>query len=306
MDKFLLTKTSCYVMIHISLYTRIPLNLMQNRPNYYNELKVSRNATSKEIKRAFRRLAKQFHPDKNRTKNADRAFQSIQTAYEVLGNDQKKWEYDVWVAEIERKQQRYQFYAERLRRSKLQRDKCVLVLQELLSFNHEKGIRLYEELQAETQDFCIDDFMDYAESRDCEFLIAEAYQTTSNHRAASHLYEKLLSYEKLRPVFHHFVSEIRDRLKKVYIDCLTNPENLENIPNDLQRIKDLKLSKRELAWVYRRLAELYTSVGLKVLAKDMLTKALQLNPKLAGIKKICLTLGLENPPHLSTVNKIYN
>ena len=276
---------------------------MQNRPNYYNELKVSRNATSKEIKRAFRKLAKQFHPDKNRTKNADRAFQSIQTAYEVLGNDQKKWEYDAWITEKERKQQQYQFCAERLRRSKLQREKCKLVFQELLRFNHKKGIQLYEELNAETQNFCIDNFMDYAESRDCEFLIAEAYQVTSNYRASMHLYEKLLSYEKRRPVFHHFVSEIRDRLKKVYIDCLTNPKNLENIPNDLQKIKDLKLSKREQAWVYRRLAELYAGAGLKDLGKDMLTKALQLNPKLAGIKKICLILGLANSPHFSTASK---
>ena len=277
---------------------------MQNHPNYYSELKVSRSATSKEIKRAFRRLAKQFHPDKNQTKNAGQTFQSIQTAYEVLGNDRKKWEYDTWIAEIERKQKKHQFYAERLRRSRLQREKCDLVFQELLHFNHNRGIQLYEELQAEVQDFCIDDFMNYTESRDCEFLIAEAYQATNNYHAAMHLYEKLLSYEKRRPVFHHFVSEIRDRLKKVYIDCLTNPKNLENIPNDLEKIKDLKLSKREQAWVYRRLAELYAGAGLKDMGKDMLTKALQLNPKLAGIKKICLELGLTNSPHLSTASKI--
>ena len=106
---------------------------MQNHPNYYSELKVSRSATSKEIKRAFRRLAKQFHPDKNQTKNAGQTFQSIQTAYEVLGNDRKKWEYDTWIAEIERKQKKHQFYAERLRRSRLQREKCDLVFQEFSS-----------------------------------------------------------------------------------------------------------------------------------------------------------------------------
>ena len=121
------------------------------------------------------------------------------------------------------------------------------MFQELLHFNHEKGIQLYEELQAEVQDFCIDDFMNYTESRDCEFLIAEAYQATNNYHAAMHLYEKLLSYEKRRPVFHHFVSEIRDRLKKVYIDCLTNPKNLENIPNDRKRREEiLKRLRAEL------------------------------------------------------------
>ena len=72
----------------------------------------------------------------------------------------------------------------------------------------------------------------------------------------------------------------------------------------MAKIKDLKLSKREQAWVYRRLAELYVGAGLKDMGKDMLTKALQLNPKLAGIKKICLELGLTNSPHLSTASKI--
>ena len=84
---------------------------------------------------------------------------------------------------------------------------------------------------------------------------------------------------------------------------MMSQKNLESIPNDLQKIKDLTLSKREQAWVYRRLAELYAGAGLKDLGKEMLTRALQLNPKLSGIKKICLTLGLANSPHFYTAGK---
>jgi DnaJ-class molecular chaperone len=59
--------------------------------DYYAALGVSRTATADEIKRAFRRLASQHHPDKG----GDTAkFQAIQEAYSTLGDEQKRSEYD--------------------------------------------------------------------------------------------------------------------------------------------------------------------------------------------------------------------
>ena len=54
----------------------------------YKLLGVSRNATDEEIKRAQRKLAKQFHPDVNKAPDANQKFQDIQAAYDVsiLGN----------------------------------------------------------------------------------------------------------------------------------------------------------------------------------------------------------------------------
>jgi len=63
--------------------------------NYYNILGVSKNATEKEIKSAFRKLAKQYHPDKNPgNKKAEDKFKEINEAYEVLGDAQKRAKYD--------------------------------------------------------------------------------------------------------------------------------------------------------------------------------------------------------------------
>jgi DnaJ-class molecular chaperone len=59
--------------------------------NHYQTLGVERGATPDEIKRAYRKLASQHHPDKG----GDKArFQEIQTAYDTLGNAQKRAEYD--------------------------------------------------------------------------------------------------------------------------------------------------------------------------------------------------------------------
>jgi len=59
--------------------------------DYYATLGVSRTATADEIKRAFRRLASQHHPDKG---GDTQKFQAIQAAYAVLGEEQKRAEYD--------------------------------------------------------------------------------------------------------------------------------------------------------------------------------------------------------------------
>ncbi|MHA1267463.1 MAG: molecular chaperone DnaJ [Candidatus Helarchaeota archaeon] len=67
-----------------------------NKRDPYEVLGVSRNATKDEIKRAFRKKAIQYHPDKNpdRRKWAEEKFKELAEAYEVLNDDQKRQMYD--------------------------------------------------------------------------------------------------------------------------------------------------------------------------------------------------------------------
>ncbi|XP_059459987.1 uncharacterized protein LOC132189321 [Corylus avellana] len=64
--------------------------------DYYSVLKVDRNATDDDLKKAYRRLAMKWHPDKNPTnkKDAEAKFKQISEAYEVLSDPQKKAIYD--------------------------------------------------------------------------------------------------------------------------------------------------------------------------------------------------------------------
>lgn len=62
--------------------------------DYYSTLGVSRSADSKEIKAAYRRLARQYHPDVNKQPGATEKFKEISSAYEVLSDDKKRALYD--------------------------------------------------------------------------------------------------------------------------------------------------------------------------------------------------------------------
>ena len=62
--------------------------------DYYDVLGVSRSADGKELKRAYRQLARKFHPDVNKEPDAEQKFKEISNAYEVLSDDQKKAIYD--------------------------------------------------------------------------------------------------------------------------------------------------------------------------------------------------------------------
>jgi DnaJ family protein A protein 3 len=64
------------------------------KKDYYKILGVSKGAASKDIKKAYYVLAKKFHPDQN---NGDKTkFQEVSEAYEVLGDDKKRQEYDMF------------------------------------------------------------------------------------------------------------------------------------------------------------------------------------------------------------------
>lgn len=62
--------------------------------DYYETLGIKRDATDAEIKSAYRKLARKFHPDVNKTKEAEDKFKEINEAYEVLGDKQKRSRYD--------------------------------------------------------------------------------------------------------------------------------------------------------------------------------------------------------------------
>lgn len=68
--------------------------MASNKRDYYEVLGVGRQASGDEIKKAYRRLAREYHPDVNKNTDAEARFKEINEAYEVLSDEQKRAAYD--------------------------------------------------------------------------------------------------------------------------------------------------------------------------------------------------------------------
>ena len=67
---------------------------MSEKRDYYEVLGVAKDASSADLKNAFRSLARKYHPDRSKEDNAEEMFKEIQEAYAVLSDEQKRAQYD--------------------------------------------------------------------------------------------------------------------------------------------------------------------------------------------------------------------
>ncbi|MGD8546140.1 MAG: molecular chaperone DnaJ [Candidatus Bathyarchaeota archaeon] len=67
---------------------------MTSKRDYYEVLNVPRNASNQEIKKAYRKLALKYHPDRNKSPDAEEKFKEISEAYAILSDDEKRMQYD--------------------------------------------------------------------------------------------------------------------------------------------------------------------------------------------------------------------
>lgn len=67
---------------------------MEKGPNYYQLLRVTRSSSIGEVKKAYRNLSLELHPDKNKSPNAANQFRQVKHAFDILSNKEKRREYN--------------------------------------------------------------------------------------------------------------------------------------------------------------------------------------------------------------------
>lgn len=265
-------------------------------PDHYLTLEIECSASDADIKQAFRRLAKKFHPDKNpgSEESAERRFKQLTAAYEILSNRESRNTYD---RVLEARRPHTQDSRRDNRRNKAKKDVaylCQLMLFELLDQNAQSALEIYEGLMSRKPRFSLNPYMSDGDIRDCEFLLAEAYHQRGELAKAARLYEKILEQERKKAYFRRFSQEIKLMLRDVYIRYMTKANSSEEILESLNRLLEMELSNRETAWIHKKASEAYYRVENTNRARESLKRAFQINPKLTGTKKISEKLGIKN------------
>ena len=261
------------------------------KETYYDVLDISRTASQPEIKKAFRRLAKKYHPDTNRTNSpaAAKKLKEVIAAYRVLGNERERARYDVLMRASP-------VFQQEVRRStaRTMTEYAEQLLQDLLSGQGRRAMALYDELSA-SADFKLEEHLDPKDFLDCVFLLAEQCERANRFREAAALYEELYEREKEPPRQRYFFETVKARIKKLYSRKL--PRDAVSAQEEIdcyERILEFDLDKSEKAFILKKIAEVYCRIGDENEAKRIFAEALRLKPGLKGTATIRENLGMED------------
>ena len=216
-------------------------------------------------------------------------------AYQILSDPLKKEQYD---RSFLRHFRAFRFdYRQFLKQSSDDvMSQCKLILHDLLNSNEEEAVILYEYLLSRRPSLRLEHFLDHEDFMDCAFLLAEALESRANLAGAYQLYKEVYLAELERPYFHHFVDEVVDRLRDLV--CFKMAQSFAP-PMTIGYINDLirfNISRKDNAFFYKKLAEIALSMGDHGRAVGYLRKGLELNHKLAGVKKLKEKIGLTDAP----------
>ena len=272
---------------------------MRATADHYAALGVSSCASTGDIRDAFRRLAKESHPDKN--PNADAGtrerFLRVVRAYEVLSDATRRSAYDKDAG----------IFRDDRPRPTTPESMADWIFDMLLAEHADEALDMFasflDKAGMTLLDLDLPKYLDYNDARDCEFLLAEALERSGRWHAAITLYELAVTRERRRPYFRKFMVEIHDRLKTLYIRRIRETAQegqWEGAVDDaLEPLFSLGAARREGAALYKTLAQtlLATEHDYADAAREALVRALELQPKLTGIKKLCTALDIEHPVH---------
>ena len=267
--------------------------------NYYEVLGITQNSTPQDIKKSFRRKAKEIHPDVRQSDDArsDDEMRLLLAAYAVLSDIQKRFDYDRALHSfISLQGFDYRDFLRRQADDPFSQSK--LIFHDLLTNHQQEAVELYERLST-LQGFALDRYLSREDFMDCAFLLAEVFEAQGHFLKSYALYKTLYLYEREKPYFHHFIEEVIDRLRSLLcfkmMSELSPPEAIER----LQELIAFDFSRKDNAFFYKKLAEVYAAIGMQETAIESLQKGLELDRKLSGVKKLMERIGcsvcLDNP-----------
>ncbi len=262
------------------------------KTNYYELLEVDRSASEEDIKRAFRRLAKLYHPDNNpgALKKSEAMLKHVMAAYRVLSNKRERARYDVLLSNRpERYRQKESESKERTAQMRAQ-----ALLEHLLDSSGTEALKIYDRM--ETEGFDLKEHLGQRDYLDCLFLVAEQLEEAERDSEAADLYEELYRLEKEPPRRRYFFDEIELRLQKLYSRKL--PLKAKNTEEEIacyERMLEFEIDRNEEAFIWKKIAEVHLRRNENKKAEQMLRRALKLQPALKGTAIIRYELGMEPP-----------
>lgn len=259
--------------------------------NYYEVLQVAEGACTEEIKRSFRKLVKEYHPDKNGNKPwAEAKVKQVIQAYKMLGDESRRSHYDKMYGfqkdngngrVLEKWQNTANFQAR-------------TILIDLLDGRGKQALENYAHLKKEEDNSDPLSYYSFKDFVDCTFLLGEECEKQKRYAEALEFYEDAYLRLERGTKRTYLIDELKDRIQKIYCRRLARRADSKEAIAYYEKALELKLDRSESAHMYKKMAECYLKLGDYYSAVMHLNLALSLKPNLRGVQRVCDKLA----PHI--------
>ncbi|GHT67849.1 hypothetical protein FACS1894110_14120 [Spirochaetia bacterium] len=242
--------------------------------DYYSLLGVKQNASTKEIKKAFREKAKQLHPD-IAGKNAEDAMRKLLAAYEVLSDRDRRYQYDQSYSRFIKKIS-FDYRTFLRERPDDPRSQAKLVEFELFHFEEDAAIEVWEKNGG--LEFPMEQYLDREDWMDCVYVLAEELDKRERSYEAFMLLADLLREERRRPYYKQHTEDIEIYVKEMVRLRLKNQVDADTWVDCMETLLDLGFPPRDEARWMRSMAETLFRMGDESAAESIIREALRRDP----------------------------
>ena len=259
--------------------------------SYYEFLGVRPEASTREIKSAFRKKAKVFHPDTARSD--DRSMRFLLEAYRTLSDPLRRREYDRKLRRFEaraREVPSFEYRTWLLERREDPQYRAKLVMYDLLHDRDDEALEYYESISGDERTRLVR-YFERSEAMDAEFCIAELYEKRGEWRKAYEVYRRLIGMEREKPAFGYFFDVVELQFRRLVLEGIPARDDPEEYLGILEESARIAVDTEDAARFLRRKAEILAKAGRRGDALAALREAEFLAPRLPGIKPLLRKLG---------------
>jgi curved DNA-binding protein CbpA len=227
--------------------------------DYYRILGVSQTASQSEIKRAYRKKAKELHPDLSAKKSAE--FRALVAAYKTLVNDRTRQIFDARFEGVRRAAGNLFDYRAWLIECNDERSRSRLIVFDLLHEREDEAVREYKKILAENPAFTLGRWFTREEYMDYGFILAEELAARKEFVQACALLEKIILMEKTFSFFRLFFEDVADFARAVFVELLEDEVSDEQAVELWKRALELNLGGETDRALLQKIGYAYTRLG---------------------------------------------
>jgi len=262
--------------------------------DYYGILQIPTDAEPEQIKKSFRKRAKEIHPDLwNQEQNAIDSMRDLLKAYETLMDPFLREEYDLQHRQVYGSGG-FDYREFLLARHDDLESQSKLIFFDLLHNRENDALKLYEQL-VKRKGLDLSLHLDREDFMDCAFILAEEFEANLQYESAFFLLKTISEYELQRPYFRHFFEEVIQRLHTLVGTKMFGVVPLDRHMSFAQQMIQLQINSKETGFYFRVCAELCIKLKEFSRAERYILEGLKLDKNIPGVKKLRQMI-LKNKP----------